>query len=136
MSLRPLVLSGAVAAVIAASTVAALAISGDEPVASPPLAGACHESEPDCVDTVDPGDGDATFDPIAARTAAEALVGTPESELSADVRVARRGDETFALTEDYVLGRMTVELDADGDGVFRVTEVVVELPEGPATFAG
>lgn len=37
------------------------------------------------------------------------------------------------LTEDYVIGRMTVELD-EVDGEFIVTSVTVELPEMPESF--
>jgi hypothetical protein len=68
-----------------------------------------------------------------ARNEAQGLLGRGEGDLPADVRVARRGSEQFALTEDYVLGRSTVELDGDGDG-YRVTSVTVELPDGPETF--
>lgn len=38
------------------------------------------------------------------------------------------------LTEDYVLGRITVELDADTEGAFRAVTATVELPDGPETF--
>lgn len=116
-----------------------------------PAAGACVEGTTDCVDTpmdpdesvsspadggIDPADGDADFPTDAARQRAQALLGTPESELAvgADLRVGRRGDEQFMLTEDYVLGRITVELDNDGSGTFVVTQATVELPEGPETF--
>lgn len=112
-------------------------------------AGTCLEGTPDCQDTpmdpdqpvtspdygdIDPADGDATFPTDAARDDAKSLLGTPESELSSDVRVGRRGEETFALTEDYVLGRITVELDEDGSGTYVVSSATVELPEGPETF--
>jgi hypothetical protein len=79
------------------------------------------------------GEGTDEFDTEQARADARALVGTPESELDGSVRVGRRGDEQMMLTEDYVLGRMTVELD-ERDGEFRVTAVTVELPDGPETF--
>ncbi len=94
----------------------------DEPVVSEPG---------DDVD--DPDDFGADFDTDAAREEARAVLGMPEEDLPEDVRIARRGDESFLLTEDYVLGRRTVELDDDGDG-YRVTSVVVELPDGPETF--
>lgn len=94
-----------------------------------PAAGACLEGEPDCVDTVE-GEGDA-FDENAERAYARSLLATAEGELSEFVRVGRRGEEHFMLTEDYVLGRHTVELDADGAGVYRVTKVTVELFDGP-----
>ena len=69
---------------------------------------------------------------LTARDDAHALLGAPEGELGAEVRISRRGAETMMLTEDYVLGRMTVELDDAGDG-YRVTSVTVELPDGPET---
>ncbi len=112
-------------------------------------AGTCLEGTPDCQDTPmdpdapvsgpggevpPPGPSDEAFPSEAARDQARALLGSPESELAPDVRVARRGEETFALTEDYVLGRITVELDDDGSGTHVVTSATVELPEGPETF--
>jgi hypothetical protein len=99
-----------------------------------PAAGMCHESEPDCVDTVVDGDGtDGGVDEHAAIEKARALLGQTEEELDEEVRIGRRGGEHFALTEDYVIGRMTAELDEDGAGDFRVTAVTVELTEGPQT---
>jgi hypothetical protein len=57
-----------------------------------------------------------------------------ESDLPDTVRIGRRGDEHFPLTRDYRLGRVTVELDdIDGSG-YRVTSLMVELPDGPETF--
>jgi hypothetical protein len=99
-----------------------------------PAAGMCHESEPDCVDTVVDGDGSgAGDDEHATLEEARGLLGQTEEELDDAVRVGRRGDDHMALTEDYVIGRMTAELDEDGAGVFRVTAVTVELTEGPQT---
>lgn len=69
----------------------------------------------------------------AVATEARGLLGTPEAELAGSVRIARRGGEGFALTDDYVLGRDTVELD-EVDGTYVVTSVTVELPDGPRTF--
>lgn len=71
----------------------------------------------------------------AAAEVAEArgLLGRPEDELPGSVRIARRGGEGFALTDDYVPGRDTVELD-EVDGIYVVTSVTVELPDGPRTF--
>lgn len=126
-----------------------LALAGDGgDGATPPTSGMCAPEVPDCTDTVvvpggdgptdpagtggDPDDG--SFDSDAARTEARATLGLAEGELGADVRVARRGEEHFALTEDYVLGRLTVELDADAEGTYRVVAVRVELPEGPEAF--
>lgn len=67
------------------------------------------------------------------RNDAHAVLGMFEADLDEDIRVARRGEEHFALTEDYVLGRLTVELDDDGHG-YRVLSVTVELPDGPETY--
>lgn len=107
------------------------AAAGDSPVA-----GACHESQPDCIDTVvDPGAGGDmdVHDEGAMIQIAESLLGKTEAEVtpSDDVRIGRRGDEQYALTEDYVIGRKTVALEDDGTGTFRVVEVTVELTEGP-----
>ena len=84
----------------------------------------------------DGGIGDTPGDEFPVeqtRNDAHGLLGRFEADLPADVRIARKGAEQFALTEDYVLGRFTVELDDDGDG-FRVTSVTVELPDGPETL--
>lgn len=82
------------------------------------------------------GQGTGPFGGIdAAAEVAEArgLLGTPEDELPGSVRIARRGGEGFALTDDYVPGRDTVELD-EVDGTYVVTSVTVELRDGPRTF--
>ena len=84
----------------------------------------------------DGGIGDTPGDEFPvdqARDEAHGLLGLHEADLPSDVRIARKGAEQFPLTEDYVLGRLTVELDNDGDG-FRVTSVTVELPDGPETL--
>ncbi len=108
-----------------------------------PVAGMCAEDSPDCVDTVvvggeeDPDGHDPVgdeFDSQSATTQAEALLGLAESELGPDVRIGRRGEEQMMLTEDYVLGRMTVELDINDMDEWIVTAVTVELPDGPETF--
>lgn len=103
----------------------------------PPAAGSCLAGDTECVDDLGPAGGpvDDEFPSDQAKADAEALLGAREDELPEDVRVSRRGDETLFLTEDYRIGRMTVELD-ERDGVFVVTSVVVELPEGPVTFDG
>ena len=79
------------------------------------------------------GDTPDQFSVEEARDDAHGLLGRYERDLPDDVRVGRRGDEQYALTEDYVIGRLTVELDDDGDG-YRVTSVIVELPESTETF--
>jgi hypothetical protein len=54
---------------------------------------------------------------------------------SADVRIARRGVDQYALTTDLVPGRLTVQLDDDGNGTFVVVEVLVELEDGSRTVS-
>lgn len=109
--------------------------ASDEPTPAPTggtaTSGMCAAEMPDCVDTVtEPAKGhDAEL-----RAAAKDLLGVAEDDVPAHVRIGRRGDEQFALTEDYQVGRMTVELDQDVDSIYRVTAVTVELAEGPRTF--
>ena len=132
----------AVLAAVAAFAAACGGAAADEPTAgSDPAAGMCAPDAPDCTDTIigDPDDDmvwdDASIE--ATRERARDLLGDDESTLAeADVRVGRRGDETMALTEDYVLGRLTVELDADDSGTYRIVTVIAELPDGPETFQG
>lgn len=65
---------------------------------------------------------------------AHGLLGMFERDLPADVRIGRRGTEQVALTEDHVVGRLTVGLeDTDGSGL-RVVDVTAELPNGTATY--
>lgn len=126
---------GAVAVfALALGTAAVVAASdgndGDRPIPVEPDGGIGDTPIP-----VEPdgGIGDTPVDAVDVDQAladARSLLDRPEAELPDDVRVGRRGDESFALTEDYVLGRMTVDLDDSGNG-FRVTSVVVELPDGP-----
>lgn len=87
---------------------------------------ACLEgsTEP-CNDTGPPADND--------EGAARSLLGVAQDDLADDVRIARSDDESFMLTEDYRIGRITVELDTDADGVTRVTVVTIELEDGPVT---
>jgi hypothetical protein len=88
--------------------------------------GTCLEgsTEP-CDDMGAPADND--------EGAARSLLGVAKEDLADDVRIARIDDEQFALTEDYRIGRITVELDTDADGVARVTVVTIELEDGPVT---
>jgi hypothetical protein len=132
---RPLALLAA-----AALALGGLAACGDDDVETSTGADDAV-TEPD-QPTSDPDDPGSDFgedfsdeDAEAARERARELLGTPEADLPDDVRIRRRGEEQFMLTEDYVLGRITVELDDDGSGTFVVTSVVVELPDGPETFA-
>jgi len=87
---------------------------------------------PDDGGAVDPEQADE-YPTDQAREQARGLLGMHEEDLPQDVRIGRRGNEDYALTEDYVLGRRTVHLADDGSG-FRVTSVTVELPDGPETF--
>ena len=109
----------------------AVGAGNDDPTS--PAAGACLEGSTDCDDDPSQSDGGDEFDSEAATERARSLIGVAEADLDADVRIARAGDEHFMLTEDYVLGRITVELDPDDEGTMRVTSAVVELPDGPLT---
>lgn len=109
---------------------------GSEPTsgAPDPAAGACLVGDPNCQDTGP--DAGGAFPTEMVRDSAEDLLGMPEDQLPDTVRVSRRGEEQLVLTEDYVEGRMTVELDPDDSGGFVVTSVTVEMPGGPETFGG
>lgn len=123
-------------AVMAATAIFVAACSGavaapntdDQPVDSPGgSTGMCAPGVVDCVDVVIAPSHETL---VAAATD---LIGRAEADLPADVRIGRRGTEHFALTEDYVVGRLTVSLEVDGDGVMRVVEVVAEGADGPIT---
>jgi len=86
---------------------------------------ACLEGSTDCNDTGAPVNND--------EGAARSLLGVAKDDLGPDVRIARIDDEQFMLTEDYVVGRLTVELDTGDDGVARVTKVTLEAEDGPVT---
>lgn len=136
-----------IAAVFAVSVLATgcnPAVSADDAGEGPaPGTAMCAPGETDCVDVVADDGGDASGDAAgetrmsddSLRTEAQALLGTPEAELPAEVRIGRRGGEQMMLTEDYVVGRMTVELDDAGDGTWVVSVVTVELGDGPETFS-
>ena len=96
------------------------------PDSSGAAGGTCLEgsTEP-CNDTGAPAGND--------EGAARSLLGVAKEDLGSDVRIARIDDEQFALTEDYRIGRITVELDTDADGVARVTVVTIEAEDGPVT---
>jgi hypothetical protein len=125
--------------VVAATLSLFLVACGDDDVAVVPgNSGDDMPSAPTNDTSVDPDlepvDEWDQFPTDEAREEARGVLGMNESDLPDDVRIRRRGDEEFALTEDYVLGRVTVELDdTDGSG-YRVTSLVVELPDGPETF--
>lgn len=96
------------------------------PPADPPAGTqlSCTESEdPNCEVRNDTPMGEQPqpdVDVEFARQQTQELLGAAETELPDDVRVARRGEETFMLMEDYVAGRITVELDDHG-GTYVVT---------------
>lgn len=100
-------------------------------------AGVCPQDRPDCIDTPQlTDDEEVTIDETGIeqfRRDAQFYLGAQQSELNETVRVGRIGDEHMALTDDYVIGRITVELD-DVDGEVVVTSATVELPDGPETF--
>ncbi len=51
------------------------------------------------------------------------------------LRVSREDDMMFPMTEDYMIDRITVELDHEGeDDTAVVTVVTIELEGGPETF--
>jgi hypothetical protein len=104
----------------------------NDPVSSTPDDGEVV-GDPDPDQQGGPTDEWAGFPTDEAREQARGFLGMGEDDLPEEVRIGRRGEEIFMLTEDYVLGRSTVELDDDGDG-FRVSSVTVELPDGPETF--
>lgn len=72
------------------------------------------------------------FDEADSLERARSYLGVAEDDVeeSAMVRILRRGEEHFAGTMDLRPGRFNLELDEDDDGVYRVTRVVVETPDG------
>lgn len=94
----------------------------------------CLVGTVDCVDADLGGDrlDQAAIEELEEQ--ARGLLGMNEADLPSDVRIGRIGDEHMMLTEDFVLGRMTVSLeDLDGSG-YRVVDVTVEIPNGTATY--
>lgn len=109
----------------------------DDGATANPAAGMCLEGAEDCMDTPQL----ASDQPVAIdetgiaqfRRDAKYYLGKPRSELTELIRIARIGDEQMAVTDDYVVGRITVELDKI-DGTMIVTSATVELPDEPETF--
>lgn len=109
-------------------------------VADPgPAAGMCLEGATDCVDTPQLNDDE----PVAIdetgirqfRKDAKYYLGRPQDELNELIRIARIDNEQMAVTDDYRVGRITVELDTVEQGAQPiVTSATVELPDGPETF--
>jgi len=94
----------------------------------------CLVGTVDCVDADLGGDrlDEAAIEQLEQQ--ARGLLGMNEADLPADVRIGRRGAEQLMLTEDHVLGRMTVSLEDLDDTGYRVVDVTVELPNGTATY--
>jgi hypothetical protein len=116
MTRTPLLLAAALGL---ASVVGACAPSPLAPVDTTDVAAgsSCLAGASDCSDT-----GPTTED------AARSWLGTARADLPSDVRIARIDDESFALTDDYVTDRVTVEIDDD-----VVTVVTIEAEDGPVT---
>lgn len=116
---------------VGATTFGVLSAMGDD---APETDSTCLVGTVDCNDAGLGGErlSDEAIDAIDQ--AAHGLLGRYETDLPADVRIGRRGTEVMALTEDFVVGRLTVALDdTDGSG-YRVVEVTAELPNGTATY--
>jgi hypothetical protein len=119
------------------------AAAGDTPVAAgdPGSSGTCLAGDEDCADDPSSGGGGEAPPPgelpsDAYVAVAKGMLGLSMEEYEAtswDVptRVGRVGDEQYALTEDYVIGRMTAAFDDDGSGTMVITSVTVELEGGP-----
>lgn len=120
------------------STESGSATGGDEPVEAP-----ADDEQGDMDDDSDgtsmPADEDAEHDgsvtAAEAEAAATAYLGLTEEEAEAQAevddrpfRVGARDGEQLMLTEDYVVGRITVSLQ---DGV--VTAATVEATDSPVT---
>ena len=122
--------------------------AGDTPVAAPAggdgatgggAAGTCVEGASDCVDTPQlASDQPVQIDETGIkqfRRDAKFYLGKGRDELNETIRIARIDAEQFMLTEDYRVGRITVELDTVEVGAQPiVTAATVELPDGPVTF--
>lgn len=102
------------------------------------VAGMCAQDRPDCVDTQVTSDEPVAIDKTGlkqSRRDAKYYLGRSKAELGEGVRIGRIDSEQFMLTEDYRVGRITVELDTvKVGGKPVVTSATVELPDGPKTF--
>ena len=114
-----------IAALAMTALLAACDPTDEVPAAGGPAAGTCLVGATECNDV------GVTRDD--AEQAARSFLGLTEGELPDDVRIARVGTEQYPLTDDYVNGRTTVELDPDAAGVARVVTVTIELEDGPLT---
>ena len=131
--------------VLVMALVACAASSPEEIAVSTPaagsgaIAGMCAEGATDCVDTPQLlSDEPVAIDETGIRQFrkdAKYYLGRDQDELTELIRIARIDDEQFALTDDYQVGRITVELDdVKGNGKPIVTSSTIELPDGPETF--
>ncbi len=118
---------------VVGAVLAGLVLAGcgeqDGGTTAPP--GDADEAVPDDdLEQVDP-DAPEAFDRDGARERAESLLGLREDEVeeSESVRIMRRGDEQLPGTMDLRPGRLNLELD-EVDGEYRVTRIVVEVPDG------
>lgn len=109
---------------------------GDDAVTSPPANELPTDPQDGAAGGTRPADQEFT-----TQERVDLLLGTTQEEAENvalefgwTVRVGRIDDEQFALTEDYQLDRMTLELDSDASGTPVVTSVTVELDGGPQTF--
>ncbi len=117
--------------------------AAEQPTSAPAdpgaAAGMCIEGATECVDTPQlNSDEPVEIDETAVaqfRKDARYYLGRPQSELTELIRIGRIDDAQRALTEDYQVGRITVELDTPSSGGEPiVTTATVELPDGPETF--
>ena len=115
----------------------------DDTTTEAPADDAGDDATDDSDETSMPADEDALDDQPTGVTEAEAeavgnaYLGLTETEVEEQAaidgrpwRVGAEDGEQYMLTEDYVLGRVTVTLEG---GV--VTEAVVEADEGPVTVS-
>ena len=113
--------------VLAAVAVTGLLAACDphDVVPTGPTGATCIVDNPNC--------DDMSFGHSATEDDATGLIGLAQADLPDDVRIARIGDEPLPLIDDYVVGRLTVELDPDASGTPRVVQVVLETDDGPLT---
>ena len=144
-SIPHLLIAGVLALGLAAcggGTGSDVAGGGDEPTETPADEPTDQQDDGSSDETSMPADGDVEDDGTITQAEAEAVatayLGLTEEEAEAQAevdgrpyRVGARDGEQYLLTEDYVLGRITVEIT---DGV--VTAATVEAPGGQVTVEG
>lgn len=113
--------------------------AGDQPISEQDPDQGDSDMDDDSDETSMPAEDDVQHDGSVSKGEAEAVANAylglteAEAEQQAQVdgrqyRVGARDGEQFMLTEDYVLGRITVSIT---DGV--VTAATVEATDGPVT---